>query len=239
MPPDLTGIEASDGSAVEGAAASGCVGGCGGRASRSSWPGHGTRVRAGLDVDERADVHLPGETLVLAIAPSVGLFIIGVVIYVMLAGERLVVCERGVLLGSVAPFMRPYAIRYDQIVVGSVVPISAKITRYTKQTGLLTMTTVRISWWSKRGVSFAGPSPAEARGSFGATASSSQDVGVPWLIGTRAPAEQVTADIARAAQAAGFTELSRQTATAPPRVLSGNAADNPVQLPGVIVPGGR
>lgn len=181
----------------------------------------------------------PGETLVLAIAPSVGLFIIGVVIYVMLAGERLVVCERGVLLGSVAPFMRPYAIRYDQIVVGSVVPISAKITRYTKQTGLLTMTTVRISWWSKRGVSFAGPSPAEARGSFGATASSSQDVGVPWLIGTRAPAEQVTADIARAAQAAGFTELARQTATAPPRVLSGNAADNPAQLPGVIVPGGR
>ena len=36
----------------------------------------------------------PGETLVLAIAPSVGLFIIGVVIYVMLAGERLVVCGR-------------------------------------------------------------------------------------------------------------------------------------------------
>lgn len=177
----------------------------------------------------------PGETLVLAIAPSVGLFVIGVVIYVMLAGERLVVCERGVLLGSVAPFLRPYAIRYDQIVVGSVVPISAKITRYGKQTGLPVMTTVRISWWSKRGVSFVGPSPAEARRSLSATAPPPQDVGFPWLIGTRAPAEQATADIARAAQAAGFTELARQTAAAPPRVLSRNAVDNPVQLPGVTV----
>ena len=182
---------------------------------------------------------IPGETLVLAIAPSVGLFIVGVIIYVMLAGERLVVCERGVLVGSVAPLLRPYPIRYDQIVVGSVVPISAKITRYGRQTGLPAMPTVRIAWWSKRGVSFGGPSPAEARRSRGALEPNLQVGGVPWLIGTRAPAEQATADIARAAQAAGFAELARQTAAAAPRALSGNAADNGVQLPGVIVPGVR
>ncbi|WP_431709774.1 hypothetical protein [Glutamicibacter uratoxydans] len=181
----------------------------------------------------------PGETLMLSIAPAAGLFIIAVVIYVMLAGERLVVCERGVLVGSVAPFLRPYVIRYDQIVVGSVVPISAKISRFSKQTGLSAMPTVRTAWWSRRGVCFAGPSAAEARGSLGTSAPRAQAVGIPWLIGTRAPAEQATADIARAAEAAGFTELARQTVAAPPRALSGHAEDNPAQLPGVIVPGRR
>lgn len=182
---------------------------------------------------------VPGETPLLAVAPSIGFLVIAVAIFVMLSGERLVVCERGVLVGSVAPFLRPYAIRYDQIVVGSVVPINAKITRYSKQTGLPAMTTVRIAWWSRRGVSFGGPTTAEARGRSDGGASNRPDVGVPWLIGTRAPAERATADIARAARAAGFSELARQTADAVPRELSGNAADNPVQLPGLVVPGDR
>lgn len=181
----------------------------------------------------------PGETLVLAIAPSVGLFICMCILYVMLAGERLVVCERGVLLGSVAPFMRPYVIRYEQMVPGSVVPISGKITRFGKQTGIRAMNSVRISWWARRGVSLGGPSLGVALGRFPAQPAETYGPGFPWLIGTRAPAEQATADIARAAGAAGFHELARATAAAPPRVLSGNSEDNPRQLPGIVLPGSR
>lgn len=177
---------------------------------------------------------MPGESLLLAVAPSIGLLLIAVVILVMLSGERLIVCERGLLLGSVAPFLRPYVLRYDQIVPGTIVPISGAIRRYSTQTGMPVMTTVRISWWSRRGVSLVGPAPADARGGQRSAAGRGTS-GVPWLSGTRAPAEQVTAEIARAAGAAGFVDLARATAAAPPRPLSGDPRDAPQQLPGVAV----
>lgn len=108
---------------------------------------------------------VPGETPLLAVAPTILFFFMWLIIYVMMAGERLIVCQRGILLGSFAPFLRPYAIRYEQIIVGSVVPISGNIRRYHKQTGLPAfLSSVRIAWWSQRGVSLAGPTQAEARG---------------------------------------------------------------------------
>src|SRR5690625_6902159 len=79
---------------------------------------------------------VPGETPLLAVAPTILFFFMWLIIYVMMAGERLIVCQRGILLGSFAPFLQPYAIRYEQIIVGSVVPISGNIRRYHKQTGL-------------------------------------------------------------------------------------------------------
>lgn len=185
---------------------------------------------------------VPGETPLLALAPTILFFFIWLIIYVMMAGERLVVCQRGILLGSFAPFLRPYAIRYEQIVVGSVVPISGNIRRYHKQTGLPAfVTSVRIVWWSQRGVSLAGPTQAETRGPLrdGVATSQTGRRSHPWLIGTRAPAEEATAAIARAAGEAGFTELACATAMAQPRALSGIPTDNPVQLPKVMVPYGH
>ncbi|MDN5743229.1 MAG: hypothetical protein L0H02_07165 [Yaniella sp.] len=185
---------------------------------------------------------VPGETPLLAVAPTILFFFMWLIIYVMMAGERLVVCQRGILLGSFAPFLQPYAIRYEQIIVGSVVPISGNIRRYHKQTGLPAfLSSVRIAWWSQRGVALAGPTQAEARGHFkgGVATSHMTRGGHPWLIGTRAPAEEATAAIARAAGDAGFTELASATAMAPPRALSGIPTDNPVQLPEVMVPYGH
>lgn len=185
---------------------------------------------------------VPGETPLLAVAPTILFFFMWLIIYVMMAGERLIVCQRGILLGSFAPFLQPYAIRYEQIIVGSVVPISGNIRRYHKQTGLPAfLSSVRIAWWSQRGVALAGPTQAEARGHFkgGVATSHMTRGGHPWLIGTRAPAEEATAAIARAAGDAGFTELASATAMAPPRALSGIPTDNPVQLPEVMVPYGH
>lgn len=185
---------------------------------------------------------VPGETPLLAVAPTILFFFMWLIIYVMMAGERLIVCQRGILLGSFAPFLQPYAIRYEQIIVGSVVPISGNIRRYHKQTGLPAfLRSVRIAWWSQRGVALAGPTQAEARGHLkgGVATSHMTRGGHPWLIGTRAPAEEATAAIARAAGDAGFTELASATAMAPPRALSGIPTDNPVQLPEVMVPYGH
>ncbi|MDN6638587.1 MAG: hypothetical protein L0L05_09675 [Yaniella sp.] len=185
---------------------------------------------------------VPGETPLLAVAPTILFFFMWLIIYVMMAGERLIVCQRGILLGSFAPFLQPYAIRYEQIIVGSVVPISGNIRRYHKQTGLPAfLRSVRIAWWSQRGVALAGPTQAEARGHFkgGVATSHMTRGGHPWLIGTRALAEEATAAIARAAGDAGFTELASATAMAPPRALSGIPSDTPVQLPKVMVPYGH
>lgn len=182
----------------------------------------------------------PSDIALLAIAPTILFAVIGLIIYTMLSGERLIVCQGGVLIGSVAPLLKPYPIRFEQIVVGSVVPISGNIRRFAKHTGLPVMPSVRTAWWSRRGVSLAGPSPAEARHNTALRERGEHAgrMGLPWLIGTRSSAEQATADIARAAGLAGFSELARATATAAPRALTGDPADNDVLLPGIFTPVG-
>src|SRR5699024_1079570 len=184
----------------------------------------------------------PGETPPLAVSPTILFFFLCLIIYVMMAGERLIVCLRGILLGSFASFLLPYAIRYEQIIVGSVVPISGNIRRYHKQTGLPAfLRSVRIAWWSQRGVSLAGPTQAEAGGHLkgGVATSHRTRGGQPWRVRTPAPATEATAAIARAAGDAGFTELASATAMAPPRALSGIPSDTPVLLPKVMVPYGH
>lgn len=175
---------------------------------------------------------VPGETVILAVAPSLAFLVTLGVILVLLSGERLIIAERGILIGSVAPFLSPYVLRYDQIEPGTVVPISGGIRRHARQTGLSPMRTLRTAWWSERGISLVGPDPDSARGR---RRPGSGGTGFPWLIGTRAPAEQAAREIAQAAGAAGFVDLARATAAAPPRVLSGEPRDAPQQLPGVAV----
>lgn len=154
----------------------------------------------------------PGETFLLAVMPSIGLLVMWVIIYVMISGERLVICQRGMLVGSVAPFLRPYVIRFDQIVVGSLTPINANIQKYRKKSNFSkSATTARTAWWSRRGVTFVGPSPVDARGGSGITHPYQHGLEVQWLVGTRATSEQVVSDITRAASAAGFTHLAHQT----------------------------
>lgn len=177
----------------------------------------------------------PGETLLIAVAPTIGFLLIAVIIFVMISGERLVVCQRGLLVGSVAPFLRPYAIGFEQMAIGSVVPISAKLQRYSKETRRPSQAmspSLRIYWWARRGVALVGPHPSQTRGRAGDSDSRYSGPAVPWLVGTRDRAEQVTADIARAAFSAGFTDLAQQTAGAPPRELTGRPADAQFQLPG-------
>lgn len=180
----------------------------------------------------------PAETVLMAFTPTVAYAVIWLLIYIMISQERLVVCQWGVLIGSVAPFLKPYPIRYDQIIVGSVVPISDHILRYRKQSGQYfpVTRTVRLVWWNRRGVAMAGPTRYEARHQQETIPPEkrSDRWGTAWLIGTVGPAEDATADIARAAHAAGFEELAQATAQAPPRALTGKPADAATQLPGII-----
>ena len=60
----------------------------------------------------------------MAVTPAVVFAVLFALALMYISGERLLVCERGLVIGSVAPGMRPYVLRYDQIVPGSVAPVT-------------------------------------------------------------------------------------------------------------------
>lgn len=51
-----------------------------------------------------------------------GVLVVGC--YALIRGETLAVCERGLLIGSTALFLRPYVLDYDEIMPGSIAAIT-------------------------------------------------------------------------------------------------------------------
>lgn len=183
----------------------------------------------------------PGESPVLAAAPTVIFALLFGLVLLYVSGERLIVCERGLVLGSVAPGLRPSVIRYEQIVPGSMVPVTGA-RRYAAETGTggFPQSTVRRSAWTRQGLHFVGPSPQEARRHNALLAPlqdpppRSVDGRWVWFVGTGPTRpEQVTAQIAQAAGTCGAVQLAQATSAAPVRELSGNPADAARHLPGL------
>ena len=182
----------------------------------------------------------PAETALMAITPTVVFAVLFALVSLYISGERLLVCERGLVIGSTAPGMRPYVLRYDQIVPGSVAPV-AGARRYGAETGTggFPQSTVRRSAWTRQGVHLVGPSPKEARRHRAVLAPlqdpppRSVDGRWVWFAGTGStPPAQITAAIARAAGASGLEQLARATAAAPVRELTGRREDAAAHLPG-------
>jgi hypothetical protein len=161
------------------------------------------------------------------------------VVFVMLRGETLAVCERGLLIGSTAPFLRPYVVRYEEITPGSLVPVTGA-RRYGASTGVLRPApSLRVGAWVRQGIHFVGPSIPAARrhpavlSRLNGLEARSFDGRWLWFAGTGStPPGQVTARIAQAAGRAGLHDLARATAAAPPRALTGHRADRAHLLPG-------
>lgn len=177
----------------------------------------------------------------MAVTPAVVFAVLFALALMYISGERLLVCERGLVIGSVAPGMRPYVLRYDQIVPGSVAPVTGA-RRYGAETGTgaLPQSTVRRNAWTRQGVHLVGPSPKQARRHRAVLAPlqdpppRSVDGRWVWFAGTGAtPPAQLTAAIARAAGASGAEQLAHATATAPVRELTGRREDAAAHLPGV------
>ncbi|MFQ6485729.1 hypothetical protein [Brachybacterium epidermidis] len=100
----------------------------------------------------------PGENALFINGPIATFALIFGLVLLCISGERLAVCERGLVIGSVAPGLRPYVVRYEQIVPGSVVPVTGA-RKYGRETGHsgFPQSTVPRSAWTGRGVHFAGP----------------------------------------------------------------------------------
>jgi len=182
----------------------------------------------------------PAESIALTIAPSMTFTLMWGLILLYLSGERLVVCERGMIIGSTAPFVHPYVVRYDEINPGSLVPLLGA-QRYAKETemGDFPQSTVRRYWWTRRGIHFVGPSAADARRRRALLAvvmdppPRSVDGRWLWFAGTgRTSPGQVSAQIAQAAGDSGAVALAQAAAHVPVRELSGDPADAPAHLPG-------
>ncbi|MFC7375351.1 hypothetical protein ACFQRD_08780 [Brachybacterium sp. GCM10030268] len=183
----------------------------------------------------------PAESPLLIAAPGIIFALLAAGILVLISGERLIVCERGLLVGSVAPGMRPYIVRYEQIVPGSLVPVTGA-GRYGRETGTggFPQSTVRRSAWNRQGIHFVGPSAQAARRRPALIAvlqdppPRSVDGRWVWFAGTgRTSPETLTARIAQAAGASGAQQLARATASAPARKLSGDPAEAAAHLPGL------
>jgi hypothetical protein len=183
----------------------------------------------------------PGETLLLAVAPGVIFAVMFAAILLYLSGERLIVCERGILVGSVAPGLRPYVVPYSQITPGSIAGV-AGANQYLKEVGLqgkISQSTLRASWWTKNGVHFVACSAEDARrGRRRFTLAldpipRSIDGRWIWFVGTGRQSSQRAIDaIAGTASATGYPQLAEAATARGVVELTGNPADAARQLPG-------
>ncbi|WGP05689.1 hypothetical protein QFE97_16455 [Bacillus subtilis] len=183
----------------------------------------------------------PGETPVLAVAPGIIFAVMFGLILLYLSGERLIVCERGILVGSIAPGIRPYAIPYQQITRGSIAGVTGA-NRYLKEVGLqgqIAQSTLRASWWTKNGVHFVACSAEDARrGRRRFTLAldpipRSIDGRWIWFAGIgRQSANSAIEVIARAASAAGYPQLAQAALDRGVVELTGNPEDAHRQMPG-------
>lgn len=183
----------------------------------------------------------PGETPLLAVAPGIVFAVMVGLILLYLSAERLIVCERGILVGSIAPGIRPYAIPYQQITPGSIAGV-AGANRYLKEVGLqgqIAQSTLRASLWTKNGIHFVACSAEEARrGRRRFTLAldpipRSIDGRWIWFAGTgRQSARSAVEAIARAASAAGYQQLAQAALDRGVVELTGNPEDAARQLPG-------
>ncbi|WP_147917885.1 hypothetical protein [Ruania zhangjianzhongii] len=156
--------------------------------------------------------------------------------YALIRGETLAVCERGLLIGSTALFLRPYVLRYEEIMPGSITPVTG-----TRRIGLSLgippkgiFHTIRSGAWIHQGIYLIGPPPLQPQFSRGKILRiTTNGRAWIWFAGTgRTPPEQVTAQIAAAAHRAGFVQLADGAARAVPQHLNGSVAHSRAVLPG-------
>ena len=157
------------------------------------------------------------------------------------AAEPLVVCERGLMLGMRQhPGAPRFVVRYEQIVPGSLVPVTRaqNYRALTRPPGA--PQTLRVLAGTTQGLHFVGPEaeeairPRGARPAVPSTAMRAVDGRTVWFASTgRTPPSTVAAEIALAARRLGLTHLADATESAPTRALTRNPADRHRLLPGL------
>ena len=175
----------------------------------------------------------------IAFTVVTGVILVWLVVFSAL--EPLVVCEQGLMLGMRQhPGAPRFVVRYEQIVPGSLVPVTRAqnyraLTRPPGQSQ-----TLRVLTGTTQGLHFVGPEaeeatrPRTARPALRSTAMRAVDGRTVWFASTgRTPPSTVAAEIAQAARRQGLTHLVDATEAAPTRALTRSPADRHRLLPGL------
>lgn len=163
------------------------------------------------------------------------------VLWSSVVSERLVVTEQALVVGSSWPFLKPYVLRYEYIVAGTLVP-ATKVHRMNKTLNVYERSSLlrRVGLGSKWMIHLIGPSMAQARADREPNAPrvfwSTSDHG-RWAAGFGDDPSEVMRVIVRAAAASGNDELAKLASTARPRELTGRPEQAEELLPGVHIVG--
>ncbi|TWD82035.1 hypothetical protein FB561_3161 [Kribbella amoyensis] len=157
-----------------------------------------------------------------------------------LGAEKVVVLDRGLLIGSFAPFLRPYVVPFDRFEVGSITAVRPGWKLPRMLSGRTKLTTGRTAVWAWNGVAFvAAPGPlarrstVDAAGIFGPEDPARRERLVWWFGTWRQPDRLVNAlESALVDLGHPVAGLSQQVLPLVP--ISGHPADAARQVPRLV-----
>ncbi|GAA1850126.1 hypothetical protein [Myceligenerans crystallogenes] len=172
--------------------------------------------------------------------------LIAAVILWFLGSEKVVVLERGLLIGSVAPFLTPFVVPFHRLDAASVTAYRPVWKLPQMVAGGVPLRQGRSTVWGWNGVAFVASGVRATRAAVdssgilgpGALAGESLRPGV-WWFGTWRRTDGLVRALEAALADAGAPGARGLAGRALPQVmLSGNPADAGAQLPGLLAAGG-
>ncbi|MFC0622741.1 hypothetical protein [Kribbella deserti] len=161
------------------------------------------------------------------------------IIMAYLGGEKVVVLDRGLLIGSFAPFLRPHVVLFSQFEIGSITAVRPgwRVGRMLPGRGMLA--TGRTAVWAWNGVAFVAPLGPVARrkwvdasGFF--TAGVEPRMAVLWWFGTWRQPDRLVLALESALVDQGYPVAGLSQHVLPMVPISGNPADAQAQIPRLV-----
>lgn len=156
-----------------------------------------------------------------------------------LGAEKVVVLDRGLLIGSFALFLRPYVVPFDRFEAGSITAVRPGWKLAGMLSGHTPLTTGRTAAWAWNGVAFVAPvgpvarrSLVDAAGTFGANPERRERV--VWWFGTWRQPDRLVGALESALVDFGYPVVGLSQHVLPLVPISGNPADATSQVPRLV-----
>lgn len=166
--------------------------------------------------------------------------VIGWIVLGYMGAEKVVVLDRGLLIGSFAPFLRPRVVPFDRFEVSSITAVRPGWKLADMLRGRTRLTTGRTAVWAWNGVSFVaamGPvaqrSYVDAAGTFRAEEPERRER-VVWWFGTWRQPDRLVGALESALVDLGHPVAGLSQHVLPMVRISGNAADATTQVPRLL-----
>ena len=166
--------------------------------------------------------------------------VLGTAILGYLGSEKVVVLDRGLLIGSFAPFLRPYVVSFDRFDVGSITAVRPGWKIGGMLPGHIRLSTGRTAVWAWNGVAFVaamGPvarrRSVDAAGTFGPE-DPERRVRLVWWFGTWRQPDRLVRALESALVDLGHPVAGLSQQVLPLVRITGNPADAASQVPRLV-----